>query len=95
MKKTDLESLINEIEKLFDGSQKFSSGKFKSLMRELDNRLKFLGELAYQNNQLLGFLAKTLAPAGASLENLEAPLSEELLEELCKLHAENSIWGET
>ena len=95
MKKTDLESLIKEIERLFDGSQKCSDGKFKSLMQELDNRLKFLGELAYQNNQLLGFLVKTLVPTGASSENFEAPLNEELLDELCKLHAENSIWGET
>ena len=94
MKKTDFQSLIKEIEKLLDGSQQFSVERFKSLMQELDNKLRYLGELGYQNNQLLGFLAKTLAPAAESLESSRMLLSEELLEELCKHHVESCIWGE-
>ena len=74
-------------------NEKDRFGKLDKRDREI---VRWVSEmLAYQNNQLLGFLAKTLAPTGASLENFEVPLNEELLEELCKLHAENSIWGET
>ena len=62
-------------------------------LKDLDKKLTDLQEVVLMNNQLLGFLSKTLLPMEESLGNYETPLNEELLEELIKHSAELEKWG--
>ena len=65
----------------------------ESSVNELDKKLTDSVEMVLTNNQLLGFLAKTLNPMEESSENSEILLSVELSEELTKHSAELEIWG--
>ena len=62
-------------------------------IKDLDNKLKDLGEVVLMNNQLLGYLSKTLTPVAEFSENYETQSKEELWEELTKHSAELEKWG--
>ena len=66
---------------------------YESSLNDFDKKLTGLQETVLMNNQLLGFLSKTLLPTEESLGNYETPLNEELLEELIKHSAELEKWG--
>ena len=94
-RKVDIGEFDAKDRELLSGLLKSSDMMSQSSDKELDSKLRDLQELEFQNNQLLGFLIQTLNPMGESLESMPIPLSEDLWEELCKYHVENSKWGMT
>ncbi len=67
----------------------------ESSVKDLEKKLTDSLEVGLMNNQLLGFLLKTSQPMEEFSENLEIPLSKELLEELIKHSAELERWGKS
>ena len=67
----------------------------ESSQKELDKKIDDLMGVVLANNQLLGLCMKTLGATGEFSENSEAPLSEDLLEELIKYSAEREKWGKS
>ena len=55
--------------------------------------LKIIKDITMQNNNLLGFICSRLAPPERKQEVI--PVTEELMQELFKHHAENEIAGES
>ena len=64
-------------------------------INDLDKKLTDLQEVVLMNNQLLGFLSKTLMPMAESSVNSETQLNEELWEELTKHSAQLEKWGKS
>jgi hypothetical protein len=67
----------------------------ESSLSDLDKKWSDLDEVVLANNQLLGFLAKTLTDTGVSSGSSAIQLSEELSEALTKLSADKEKWGES
>ena len=86
---------MTKIEKYFYGLLSDSLTMSESSQNDLNKKLNDLHEVVLANNQLLGFLVRTLGGREESSESLAIPLSEELLEELTKHSAEAEKWGES
>ena len=86
---------MTKIEKYFYGLLSDSLTTCESSQSDLDKKLNDLHEAVLANNQLLGFLIRTLGVREESLESSPDRLSEELLEELTKHSAEAEKWGES
>lgn len=63
-------------------------------IKELDKKVNGLEELSYLNNQLLGFLASTIAPAEHKINSANLKMTEEIIYELVKHSAEFEEWGQ-
>ena len=55
--------------------------------------LKIIKDIAIQNNNLMGFICSRLSPPEMSQET--PPITEELIQEIFRYHAENEIAGES
>ena len=55
--------------------------------------LEIIKDITMQNNNLMGFICSRLAPP--EIKQKAIPVTEELMQELFKHHAENEIAGES
>ena len=55
--------------------------------------LKVIKDISMQNNNLMGFICSRLSPPEKRQE--PPPITEELIQEIFKHHAENEIAGES
>jgi len=54
--------------------------------------LKIIKDISMQNNNLMGFICSRLSPPERKQET--PPVTEELMQEILRHHAENEITGE-
>ena len=74
----------NKTKTLFSGSHLDLLMELMSLLRELNEKLQSYEDLDLEMERLSKSYPMILGLGAESLESLEIPLSEELLEELCK-----------
>jgi len=67
----------------------------ESSVKELDDRLADSTEINLMNNEILGFLAKTIAPVQKATKKTQTEVNIEVWEELIKHSGDLGIWGES
>ena len=86
---------MTKIEKYFYGLLSDYLTIYESSQNDSDKKLTDLYEVVLANNQLLGFLIRTLISRGEFSESSKTQLSEDLLEELTKHSADLDGWGKS
>lgn len=67
----------------------------ESSISELDNKVTDSREINLMNNEILGFLAKTIAPVQKTIKKTQTEVNIEVWEELIKHSGDLGIWGES
>lgn len=67
----------------------------ESSINELDNKVVDSNEINLMNNEILGFLAKTIAPVQKVTKKTQTEINIEVWEELIKHSGDLGIWGES
>jgi hypothetical protein len=67
----------------------------ESSVKELDDRLADSTEINLMNNEILGFLAKTIAPVQKTSKKTQTEVNIEVWEELIRHSGDLGIWGES
>lgn len=67
----------------------------ESSIDELNNKVVDSNEINLMNNEILGFLAKTIAPVQKTAKKTQTEVNIEVWEELIKHSGDLGIWGES
>jgi len=67
----------------------------ESSIKELDGKLENSTEINLMNNEILGFLAKTVAPVQKMTKKTQIEVDIEVWEELIRHSGDLGIWGES
>jgi hypothetical protein len=67
----------------------------ESSIKELDNKIVDSTEINLMNNEILGFLAKTIAPVQKTSKKTQTEVNIEVWEELIRHSGDLGIWGES
>jgi len=67
----------------------------ESSIKELEEKTSDSFEINRMNNEILGFLAKTIAPVQETSKKTQVEINIEVWEELIKYSGDLGIWGES
>jgi len=67
----------------------------ESSIKELEEKTSDSFEINRMNNEILGFLAKTIAPVQETSQKTQVEINIEVWEELIKYSGDLGIWGES
>ena len=67
----------------------------ESSIKELEEKTSDSFEINRMNNEILGFLAKTIAPVQETSKKTQVEINIEVWEELIKHSGDLCIWGES
>lgn len=67
----------------------------ESSIKELDNKIVDSTEINLMNNEILGFLAKIIAPVQKTSKKTQTEVNIEVWEELIRHSGDLGIWGES
>lgn len=67
----------------------------ESSIDDLNNKILNSNEINLMNNEILGFLAKTVAPVQKTVVKTQTEINIEVWEELLRHSGDLGIWGES